>query len=71
MADPIEIIQTAISVSKEVCGAIKSIKDAPDELKALDVEVSRMPPILEHLYTISGSCTQNQERAASALKRLQ
>ena len=70
MADPIEIIQTVISVSKEVCGAIKSIKDAPDELKTLDVEVSRMLPILEHLFMISVSCTQNQERDAIALKSL-
>ena len=70
MADPIEIIQTVISVSKEVCGAIKSIKDAPDELKALDVEVSRMLPILEHLFAISGSGTQEPERDANALKSL-
>ena len=70
MADPIEIIQTVISVSKEVCGAIKSIKDAPDELKALDVEISRVLPVLEHLFAISGSCSQNQERDGSALKSL-
>ena len=70
MADPIEIIQSVISVSKEVCSAIKSIKGAPDELKALDDEVSRMLPILEHLFMISRSCTRNQERDASALRSL-
>ena len=70
MADPIEIIQTVISVSKEVCGAIKSIKDAPDELRTLNIEVSRVLPILEHLFAISGSCTQDQERDGNTLKSL-
>ena len=70
MADPIEIIQTAISVSKEVRSAIKSIKDAPDELKTLNAEVDRILPILEHLLAISSFRTQDQERDASALKSL-
>lgn len=72
MADPIEIIGTAISVSKTIYGAVKSIKDAPEELKTLDREVSRVLPILGHLVETLGKRSQDDshDRDTAALQGL-
>lgn len=72
MADPIEIIQTVISVSMQVYGVVKSIKDAPQELRLLDREVTRVLPILEYLFKILGERAGDRdgEREERALQIL-
>ena len=62
MADPIEIIDKALWASKKVYGIVKSIKDAPEELKALDREVSRVVPVLEHLFETLGRRAEEEDR---------
>ena len=69
MSDPIEIVQTVFSVSKRVYDAVKSIKGAPDELKSLDREVSRLLPILGQLVTTLGK-VEDRERDEKALQSL-
>ena len=66
MVDPIEIVDKALWASKKIYGIVKSIKDAPEELKALDREVSRVVPVLEHLFSTLGKRTQEDDRARDA-----
>ena len=71
MADPIEVIQTVITVSNQIYGAIKCIKDAPQERKAIETEVSRLHVILEYLMQVLGRRTQERPgREAEALQAL-
>ncbi|KAJ3555003.1 hypothetical protein NM688_g2812 [Phlebia brevispora] len=49
MADPIEIIQTAMSVANKIYRTVKSIKDAPAEIQDLEREASRARGILGEL----------------------
>lgn len=72
MADPIEIIQTVISVSQQIYGIVKSIKGAPDELKTIDRAVSRILPILKHLVETLGNRVREEDRDpdAAALRSL-
>ncbi len=52
MADPIEIIQTVLTVSKLIYDVVKSIQGAPDELKSLEHAANQIQPILEHLVAM-------------------
>ncbi|KAF7793290.1 hypothetical protein EIP86_004401 [Pleurotus ostreatoroseus] len=72
MVDPIEIVDKALWASKKIYGVVKSIKDAPEELKALDREVSRVVPVLEHLFETLGKRAQEDDRIrdANALRGL-
>lgn len=49
MADPIEIIQTAITVAQKIRNVVKSIKDGPQEIQALGRETARLHGILGEL----------------------
>ena len=66
MVDPIEIVDKALWASKIIYSVVKSIKDAPEELKALDREVSRVVPVLEHLFETLGKRAQEDDRVRDA-----
>lgn len=72
MTDPIEIIQTVISVLKLICNAVQCIKGAPDEQKALGNEATRLHLVLEYLVQILGSRVRDEqsERETKALQGL-
>ncbi|KAF7799362.1 hypothetical protein EIP86_010594 [Pleurotus ostreatoroseus] len=72
MVDPIEIVDEALWASKKIYGVVKSIKGAPEELKALDREVSRTVSVLEHLFETLGQRLQEDGRVrdANALRGL-
>ena len=62
MVDPIEIVDKALWASKIIYNVVKSIKDAPVELKVLDREVSRVVPVLEHLFETLGRRSEEEDR---------
>ena len=65
MADPIEIITTAVSLSKAIYGIVKDIQDAPDGLRSLERAVLQIQPILEHLVeTLSWRWEDEQRQRA-------
>ena len=71
MVDPIEIVDKALWASKIIYNVVKSIKDAPVELKALDREVSRVVPVLEHLFeTLGKRAEDDRARDVTALHGL-
>lgn len=72
MADPIEIIQTVISVTQKIYGVVKNIQGAPGEMKAIDRAILRVLPILEHLLATLGQRvqTEDRDRDARALQSL-
>ena len=73
MADPLSIIQAVFSVSNQLYTIARSMKGAPVELKALECEISRVHPILEHLLDTltkqdhSGSRTHSDKEMLQGL----
>ena len=72
MADILEIIDKVVAISKGIYGLVKNINGAPVELRALDREVSRIIPILEHLFDTLGNRAkeENRNRDTKALQSL-
>ncbi len=72
MADPIEIISTVISISKQIYSAAQYIKGAPDEQKAVENELTRLHVVLEYLVQILGRRVGDEqpERQTNAIQGL-
>ena len=70
MADPIEIIQTAITVAQKIRNVVKSIKDGPQEIQALGRETTRLHGILGELVKDLDDRT-NEDTMDWSLKPLQ